>query len=99
MQHHMGNNARLMELSKLINVQENDSNFPRPKASNKNTLNKTNQEPINGIPELFAELLSMFDNIPFNDPIVEGTWIHVKADEGLTSDLFSFETQSTTVIC
>ena len=38
-----------MEISKLMNAQENDLNFPRPKASDKNTLNESNQEPVNGI--------------------------------------------------
>ena len=57
-----------------MNPKENDSDFCQPK-TNKNTLDESNQETISGQPELFAELLSMFDDIPFNNFIVEGTWI------------------------
>ena len=78
-----------------MNPKENDSDFCQPK-TNKNTLDESNQETISGQPELFAELLSMFDDIPFNNFIVEGTWIHVKADKGATSNTFSFERSSTT---
>ena len=95
-QQYMGNNAHLIKISKLMNAQEKDSHFPWPKTSNKNTLNKSNQEQINGILELFVELFSMFDDIPFNDSIMEGTWTHVKVDKGLTSDSFLFERQSLT---
>ena len=88
----MSNNACSMEISKWISAQENDLSFPRSKLSDKNTLDESNREPINDIPEP----LSMFDNILFNDSIVEGTWIHIKADEGGICDTFLFERQSTT---
>ena len=38
----------------------------------------------------------MFDNIPFNNSIVESTWFHIKADESSTSNTFLFEKSSTT---
>ena len=38
----------------------------------------------------------MFYDTPFNDSIMEGTWIHAKADKGVTLDTFLFEKQSKT---
>ena len=51
---------------------------------------------INGVLELFPEPSSMFDNIVFDDSIVELTWFHIKVDESSTSNTFSFKKSSMT---
>ena len=96
-QQYMGNNAHSMEISKLMNVSENKSNFhtSNPQQMHKSVLDENNQT-ISSVRELFAEALSMFDDVQFNDSIVESTWFYIKADKSSTSDTFSFEKSSTT---
>lgn len=55
-----------------MDAKENNSNFHPPK-TNKNAFDESNQDTISGQPELFAEPLNMFDDIPFNDSVMEGT--------------------------
>ena len=59
-------------------------------------MDENSQETISGEPELFAELLTSLDDIPFNDFIVELMWFHMKEDESSTSDAISFKISSMT---
>ena len=59
-------------------------------------FNQKNQELIAGQPELFPDPMSMFDQLPYNDSIVEKTLIHIKAREDADSDTFMFTRLSVT---
>ena len=93
----MGNNARSLEISKLLNGEENTLNFRLSSSSNqKYILDETNQELIADQLELFPEPLSMFGDIPLNNLMVKLTWLNIKADKGTTFDTFSFKKALTT---
>ena len=81
----IGNNAHSMEITKNYMVMEM-----------KVLLHRRNQEPIVGQPKLFPDPMTMFNQLPYNDSIVEKTLIHIKAREDADSDTFMFTRPSVT---
>ena len=64
----IGNNAHSMEITRKLHCDGNESSIPLKKAK---ILNEGNQEPIAGQTELFPDPMTMFDQLPYNDSIVE----------------------------
>ena len=82
-----------MEITRKLYGNGNESPVLPKKAR---ILNETNQELISGQPELLPDSMTMFDQLPYNDSIVEKTLIHIKAREDADSDTFTFAGPSVT---
>ena len=46
--------------------------------------------PVVGHTVMFYKPMEMFEKIPFNDPLKEKSWVHLKASEGETSTYYTF---------